>query len=272
MENCTNKAALARNVGCARSTLYYRPKKPKKDEELKEKILKVLDDHPAYGHKRIALVLGMNRKKILRVMKHYGIRPRVIRGKPVKSADRGNTASQTANSAKSICPIKPHVLWAGDFTYLPWHNGFVYLATVLDIHTREIVGHHIGLRHTTDLVMNAFQDAQRRTRTQPQIFHSDQGSEYLSGPYEQMLQKLNITPSHAKKSSPWENGYQESFYSQFKLELGNPKHYHSLGELAEAVHRQIHYYNNRRIHTAIKMPPLTFRLLHTKQNMAALAC
>ena len=85
------------------------------------------------------------------------------------------------------------MLWAGDFTYLPWHGGFVYVATVLDVHTREIVGWHIGLRHTTDLVMEAFQDAMKRTGITPRIFHSDQGSEYVSGSYEKMLETLGST-------------------------------------------------------------------------------
>ena len=272
MKHCKNKAALARKMKIARSTLYYKPKKPPQDEELKQKILHVLDNHPAYGHKRIAMELSVNKKKILRVMKIYGIRPRLIRGKPTKSADLGNLPTKTPNVAKTICPTQPNVLWAGDFIYLPWHGGFVYVATVLDVHTREIVGHHIGLRHTTDLVMEAFHDAMRRTETRPQIFHSDQGSEYVSGSYEKMLEQLNVTPSHAKKSSPWENGYQESFYSQFKLELQNPKRYQTLGELAEAVYKQIHYYNTSRIHTALKMPPQRFRLKQAaNQKMAILA-
>ena len=256
----------------SRSTLYYKPKKPPQNEELKQKILHVLDNHPAYGHKRIAMELGVNKKRILRVMNLYGIRPRLLRGKPTKQADLGNLPTKVPNVAKTICPIQANVLWAGDFTYLPWDGGFVYAATVLDVHTREIVGYHIGLRHTTDLVMEAFQDAMRRTQTRPQIFHSDQGSEYVSGSYEKMLEQLNVMPSHAKKSSPWENGYQESYYNQFKLELGNPKRYHALGELAEAIHRQIYYYNTARIHTALKMPPQRFRLKQAaKQKTAILA-
>jgi len=75
-----------------------------------------------------------------------------FRGKPRKDADLGNLATKVPNLAKTLCSIRPNVLWAGDFTDLLWHGGFVYVATVLDIHVREIVGWHIGLRHTTDLV------------------------------------------------------------------------------------------------------------------------
>lgn len=271
MKGCKNKAELARKMGISRSSLYYRPKKPLEDETIKEQILEVLQDHPAYGHKRIAMELDLNEKRILRIMNLHGIRPYVLRGKPRKDADLGNLPTNVPNLAKALCPVCPHVLWAGDFTYLPWHGGFVYVATALDVHTREIVGWHIGLRHTTDLVIEALKDACRRTGKTPQIFHSDQGSEYISGRYEKLLETNGITPSHAKKSSPWENGYQESFYSQFKLELGNPKHHESLGELAEAVHHQIHYYNTRRIHTALRMPPKIFRLQRANKTAALLA-
>lgn len=271
MKGCKNKAELARKLGISRSSLYYRPKKPQEDQRIKGQILEVLKDHPAYGHKRIAMELGLNKKRILRIMNAHGIRPYVLRGKPRKGADLGNLPTNVPNLAKTLCPIHPNVLWAGDFTYLKWHGGFVYVATVLDVHTREIVGWHIGLRHTTDLVIEALKDALRRIGKTPQIFHSDQGSEYISGRYDKLLETNGIVPSHAKKSSPWENGYQESFYSQFKLELGNPKRFETLGKLAEAIHAQICYYNGRRIHTALRMPPMQFRLLQTKQKTAALA-
>lgn len=161
------------------------------------------------------------------------------------------------------------MLYAGDFTYIPWDNGFVYVATVLDVFTREIVGWHIGLHHTTALITEAFLDAVRRTGAAPHIFHSDQGSEYVSGSYELLLEAHGTKASQSKKSSPWENGYQESFYNNFKLEFGSTTRFKDLGELVEAVHRQIRYYNTRRIHTALKMPPAIYRERHAN-NIAAL--
>lgn len=270
MKTCNNKAALARKMEVSRSTLYYLPKKPPEDEEIKENILVVLEEHPAYGHKRIALDLGYNKKKILRVMNKFGIRPKLLRGKPNKQGDMGKAATLVPNLVKSLCPIQPDALWAGDFTYLPWDGGFVYVATVLDVYTREIAGWHIGLRHTTDLVIEAFLDAYRRRGRAPQVFHSDQGSEYISGAYEKILENLAVNPSHSKKSSPWENGYQESFYNNFKLELGRANRFEDLGQLAEAIHQQICYYNGRRIHTALKMPPAQFKWMYYEQQKTAI--
>src|SRR3989344_4635335 len=76
------------------------------------------------------------------------------------------------NLVQTLCPIRPNVLWAGDFTYLPWRNGFLYLATVMDVYTREIVGWHLSTRHTTALIIAAFRDAVQRAEAPPRIFHS----------------------------------------------------------------------------------------------------
>ncbi|OIO45993.1 MAG: hypothetical protein AUJ28_03255 [Parcubacteria group bacterium CG1_02_37_51] len=92
----------------------------------------------------------------------------------------------------------------------------------------------------------------------PQILHSDQGSEYTGKIYTVFAESLGIRLSMSKKGSPWENGYQESFYSQFEVDLGDLNRFKTLGELAVAVYQQIYYYNNQRIHTKLKMPPALF--------------
>jgi len=268
MTTLTNKTALSKSLGIARSSLYYHPRKPLEDETIKQAILAVQSDHAAYGHKRIARDLGLNKKRILRVMKKFHLHPKVRRGVPFKPGDQGNPPTPVRNIAATICPIRPNVLWVGDFTYLPWEGSFLYLATVLDVYSREIVGWHIGTRHTTDLVMAAFADAVMRQDCRPAIFHSDQGSEYVSGAYTAMLEQLGVAPSHSPKASPWRNGYQESFYSNFKLELGNPKYYVDMGRLIEAIHRQITYYNERRIHTSLNMSPLKFRTRYENKTTA----
>jgi transposase InsO family protein len=104
----------------------------------------------------------------------------------------------------------------------------------------------------------------------PAWFHSDQGSEYVSGAYESLLALYGTKASQSRKSSPRQNGFQQSFYSQFKLELGDVRRFAHVGELIEAVAGQIACYNTRRIHSAIKMPPATYRDAQ-KQKMAAFA-
>lgn len=88
--------------------------------------------------------------------------------------------------------------------------------------------------------------------------HSDQGSEYKSKLYTGFAETAGIAISMSHKGCPWENGYQESFYGQLKVDLGDPNRFESLGELTAAVYLQMHYYNNQRIHSKLKMPPAEF--------------
>lgn len=256
----TTKTALAKKLGIARSSLYYQPKKPVQNEKMKSKIIVVMSEHAAYGHRRVGYALGMNHKKIQRIMKLYGLKPQVRRGiRPNKVGDRNRQETRVKNILNVLCPIQSTVVWAGDFTYFWFIDRFWYVATVIDIHTREIVGWHIANHHTISLIMDAFNDAVRRTSNAPQYFHSDQGSEYTSGAYKSLLNMYGTTQSHSNKSSPWQNGYQESFYSNFKLELGNINQFEHVGKLIEAINLQIAYYNNIRIHGALRMSPIQFK-------------
>lgn len=263
------KVALAKKLGISRSSLYYTPKKPPSDEERRQKIIAVMEEHPAYGSRRIALALQVNRKGVRRLMRKFRLKPKLRRGfRLVKVDDLGRTETRVENILKTLCPIRPNVAWAGDFTYFWFCGRFWYVATVIDIFSREILGWHLANHHTTALIIEAFKDAVRRTKTTPSCFHSDQGSEYVSGAYESLLAEHETTPSHSRKSSPWQNGFQESFYNNFKLELGDVRRFAHAGELVEAVAQQIAYYNNRRIHSALKMPPVIFREIHQQKQLA----
>jgi putative transposase len=253
-----NKAKLAKNLGICRQSLYYKPKLPAKDLELKKKIEEVLTEHKAYGHKRIAIHLGINKKRILRVMKLFNLSPARKPRVPVKTDDLKCEESKNLNLFKNFNLNSPSQIWASDFTYLPYFNNkFLYLATIIDCFTKEITGWNLSFKHNSTLIENALIDALSK-RKKPKILHSDQGSEYKSEDFTKILKSNKIKQSMSKKSSPWENGMQESFYGKFKLELGHPKCYETLGELVEAIAHQIHYYNNKRIHTAIKCPPVVF--------------
>lgn len=255
-----NKTILAKKLGVSRGMLYYQHKRPLVDEELKEEILDVLKKHPAYGHKRIALELKRNKKQILRVMKKFGIVPYRRRKTPRKADDEGRKPTKFTNLIKNFCPVKPNVVWVGDFTWIYFNGAFYYLATVMDLFTREIIGWSFASHHGTKLVVEAFEDAVKKTGRVPLYFHCDQGSEYDAIVYVELLKQHKVQLSMSRKSHPWENGFQESFYSNFKLELGDPQRFADLGELVEAIAQTIYYYNYERIHTKLKMSPVKFRL------------
>ena len=262
-EKTATKKELAKKLGISRSSLYYQPKKPSLDEDMKTRIVTVMDDNRSYGHRRVAFALGLNKKRILRVMKRFNLHPKIMRGKPFKPNDCKQIPVPIPNLIKGQCPIHANVFWVGDFTHVVFMGRFLYIATVMDLYTREILGWHVAWHHTTDLIVKAFEDAMRRRQKTPLIFHSDQGSEYVSGAYGELLRSRNVLSSFSKKSSPWENGHQESWNGGFKLELGNPDRFALVEQLIEAIHRQIFYYNVKRIHTSLKMSPQQFYVLKT---------
>lgn len=255
-------AALARSLAISRSRFYYRPKRPEQDWTLKINIENVLHAHPAYGSRRIAWELKLNRKRIQRVMQLYGIHPYRRRAKRRKYRINPVIAPYENLLLNTSFPLSEHMVWVSDFTELRYREKKLFIATVMDLFTRKIIGWHALLSHTTDLVLRAFQDAMRTAGVAPAILHSDQGSEYASKRYTAIVEEYGIRISMSRKGSPWENGYQESFYSQFKLDLGHPERFNSLGELIAAIAETIYVYNFFRIHTKLKMPPALFAMRH----------
>lgn len=247
-------------LGISRGSLYTTPLMPGRDLALKDKVVGVIEKNPTYGHKRIALDLNRNKKCILRVMKKHNIKPTRYRSKkPNYSYTKEN--SKFENVIQNICPIAPYAVLATDFTHLPFKDSFLYLASVLDIFNREIIGYALSTRHTQDLVVSAIRMAVSKCPNTPLLIHFDQGSEYLGTENIGFLKASGIQISVSAKGHPWENGHKEAFYSQFKLDL-DAKHlnrFATTGEVATHIYQTIFYHNNKRIHTSLKTNPMEYK-------------
>lgn len=232
-----------------------------KDAAVQEQIKAVLEQNPGYGHRRIALALKIGKRSIRRIMKQYGIKPYKRKARWRKRQDERRDPQPYPNRIKGACPIVPGTILVGDFTHITHLGKIIYIATYMDLCTREIVGWHIANRHTKEIVLKALLDAIKSLGSIPKVVHTDQGSEYCSKENIEFLTSLGIQISMSKKASPWENGYQESFYNNFKTDLGLEfDRFETLGELVEGIHQTITYYNKDRIHTALKMSPAQFKL------------
>lgn len=254
----TPKTLRARELGVSRGTLYYQPKQPEKDWQLKCQIEEVLRRHHSYGSPRIALELKRNHKPVERVMKIFGIKAYRRRGKRWKKIKKIKVIYP--NLLLTEYPAHPSHIWASDFTYIPFQGKTVYLATIIDLFSRRIVGLSVYTTHAVQLVLSAFMNA-LHNNPRPKIFHSDNGSEYNSEIFIEALKTVGASISRSAPGCPWENGYQESFYDKFKIDLGDPGRFKTLGELVYEIYQTIWKYNNERIHTALKMPPQEFALL-----------
>ena len=205
-----NKSALARKLGVSRSSLYYRAKKPDKDESLRRQIEEVMLKNPGYGSPRVALALNINEKRACRVMKKFGLRPARRAKTPLKPNDQGRESLDYPCILSKLSPIAPDRVWASDFTFISYRGAFVYLCTVIDVFTGEVLGVNISRTHDASFVLLAVKRAIDRTGTVPEWFHSDQGSEYTSELVRSFLFARGVKISMNPKSAPWCNGSVQS--------------------------------------------------------------
>ncbi len=217
--------------------------------------------HPFYGTRRLALHLGWSRKKARRIRNLAGVvidppaKSRRYKGSRADISAPPNILHRYATFRNESRPqdgmdysdmVNAHA-WVQDFTYLWFDRHMHYLAIVLDLKTRQVVGWRLA----------ALLDALSKHPT-PTILHSDQGSEYLSYKHQEICEHMGIQLSASAKASPWQNGFMERWFGNFKLELGGISHYKDVAELHEAIALQIHYYNYERIHSALKMSPAAY--------------
>lgn len=254
-----SKSSVAKELGVSRASLYYRPKMPEKDEALRREIEAVMQANPGYGSPRVAIALGINKKRAARVMRKFGLKPARRARTPGKPDDLGRAALSYPCILSRLSPIAPNYIWASDFTFISFKGQFIYLCTVLDVFTGEVLGFNISRTHDAQFVKLAIERAIRKTQTLPVWFHSDQGSEYASGTVCAWLENQQVNISMNPKAAPWCNGMQESFFGRFKLEFGDFERFLTMADLLEELYQQLYYFSNIRIKTKLKMAPAQFR-------------
>lgn len=253
-----NKSLIAALLDVPRKRIYYQRTQNIKDLALK----KIVDDlhlvNPSYGHKRVALALAWSHNKAKRIMAKYKIRPPRRKGQKMWLT-RSVSDHHYTNLIKNITANRPGQIFVSDLTYLKFQGKNVYLATVEDLFTREIVAAELSDKHDSRLALAAISRAIQPHKDHPEIFHTDQGSEFMAEIVTKYLENSHVRVSVSDKGSPWQNGYKESFFGRFKEENGDLNRFESPGELVEEIYSYLNYYNNLRIHTRLKMPPAQFK-------------
>lgn len=255
MRRARLKSVCAEALGISRKNIYRQLKQPTKDHLLKQQIEATHRQHPAYGHRRVAIHLSINRKRAQRVMAKFTLRP------PRRRVNRYSTVSTPHHTYHNLLTdmtvAHPHQAWCSDLSRIEYRGTVWYLATIEDLATRQIMAKRIGKRHDSFLVLSTLHQV-FATGVTPLIFHSDQGTEFMAQRCTDYLEDRGVQISVSDVASPWQNGYVESFYGRFKHELGDLNRFESAGEMIEAIYRHIHYYNYHRIHTALRMPPAVY--------------
>ena len=265
VNKANNKKLIAECMNINHKNIYHKSKQEIKDIIVKKDIEKAFETHPAYGHRRLAIELKMNKKRILRIMHKFNLKPPRLwyQKKFITKSDPGYKTQYT-NLLKDIkdADLSQYGIgdiWSSDLTYIKFNSRFIYLMIIQDIISKEVVGFNLSTKHNSDLVLKTLKEAILKTKKPPLIFHCDRGTEYLSEICIKFLEDLKTKISVSDPGSPWQNSWSESFFSRFKTESGDLSRFETEGELIEYVYEYLNYYNKLRIHSKIKMSPLRFK-------------
>jgi putative transposase len=224
-----------------------------------------------YGSPRVTHELRrrgwrVNHKRVARLMAAHGIvghRPRRRRG-----LTKADSATPPAPDlvGRLFDPDQLDRIWVSDLTYIPTEEGWLYLASVLDLASRHLVGWSMGTHHDAGLVGDALQAAvaiRGRARMDATIFHTDRGSEYTSAACIEVCDRLGLRRSMGRTGSCLDNAVAESFFATLKVELVDRCHYRTRAQARASIFRWIAWYNVRRLHSTNNyLPPLEWEQRH----------
>lgn len=259
-------------MGVSRSGYYdWLYRKPSKqtlaNKSLDKQIVDVYYKHKKrYGAPRITKSLNAigticSRTRVARRLKHLGL------AAVARKKFKVTTDSEHQN------PIYENVLnrdfkttainqkWAGDITYIQTDEGWLYLAVIIDIHSRAVIGWAMNKRINKQLVCDALLMALfNRKFPKGVIMHTDRGSQYCSNQYRAILKHNQLIGSMSRKGNCWDNAIAESFFHSLKVELVKQERFANRGQAKQSIFQYIEgYYNQKRLHSAIDyMPPNVF--------------
>jgi transposase InsO family protein len=248
-------------LNVTRSGYYaWRNRPPSQREMANQRLVKQIraihqDSYGTYGSPRVfhaLLALGMkcSKNRVARLMRRYGIRAKQTRR--YKVTTKRNKAHPVAPNLlkRDFTAERPNRKWLADITYIATAEGWLYLATILDLYSRRIVGWSMSERMTSALVENALEMAvDRRQPSAGLIHHSDQGSQYTGHIYQQLLSKYAIQTSMNSVGSYYDNAPMESFFGTLKSELVHHAVYHTRQEARTDLFFYIEAFYNRRRRT-----------------------
>lgn len=244
------------------ATYYHKPKisrveRERFDADLRDQVERVQVEHPRAGYR---MVLGYLRevgvrvgeRRLRRVMKQFGLQARIKRAF-VRTTDSRHSHRCYPNLLPGRKVTGLNQVWVSDLTYIRIENGFVYLAVIMDLFSRKIVGWNVSKRIDGELALGALRMALVRRRPRPGlVHHSDRGVQYLCGEYVQLLKEHGVEISNSAKGNPYHNAFAESLMKTLKQEevyLGNYLTFLDVIENLPAFIEQV--YNEKRLHSGL---------------------
>ena len=256
-------ATMCRVLGVSPSGYYaWRGRGPsprtRRDEALREVICAIHEEsHGTYGVPRVHAELAargwrVSRKRVARLMREAGLAG-VSRRRGTRTT-RGDASQRAAPDRvqRHFQAEAPDRLWVADITYVPTWAGFLYLAVVLDVFSRRVVGWSMANHLRTELVLNALNMALARRRPGPVIHHSDQGVQYTSLAFGKRCREMGVIPSTGSVGDCFDNAMAESFFATLECELIDRRSFRTQAEARTALFQLLEgWYNTRWRHSAL---------------------
>jgi len=257
-------APMCRLLGVSRQGYYAYARRPpssrvKTEATLCEAVRAIFAEYgETYGSPRVLEQLRrdgwkVGKRRVERAMRSMGLTPPAPR-KHIITTIRDAAQAVAPNAlARDFTATRPNERWVTDITYVWTFEGWTYVATILDLFSRAVVGWAVDSTLSTRLPLAALEMAVRRRRPgNGLLHHSDRGCQYTSKRYRDELEKLGITVSMSRKGNCWDNAVAESFFATFKKELIHRRSWADRPQLRSAVFEYIEvFYNRRRLHSAV---------------------
>ena len=256
---------LCEALDVPRGTFYNHIKRNKRDnssyakhrEELRTAIQEIFEEsRQTFGSEKICAVLHERGYRagttlIRELMSELGLSSVAATSK--RQWKKSNSYERKANILqRQFHADAPNCVWVSDVTCLKLKDRFYYLCVIIDLYSRKVIVHKVSTRNSTQLITATLKMAYNiRTPGENLIFHSDQGSQYTSHGFRQLLKKLKITQSFSNAGTPHDNAVMESFFAVFKKEEFYRSAYRSEAELRKKVDKYITFYNQKRPHTTL---------------------
>jgi putative transposase len=253
-------------LGLARSSYYYQPR-PDNEETLA--LLRQLDElyleRPFFGSRRMAVEMGVNRKRMQRLMRIAGIE--ALYPKPRLSLP-GSGHEIYPYLLRDLVIERPNQVWCSDITYVPMRRGFLYLVAVMDWFSRYVLSWELSTTMDTGFCLAALEAA--LTQAVPEIFNTDQGSQFTSADFTAALRRRQIRVSMDGRGRWMDNVFIERLWRSIKYELIYPGDFADGLQLWAAVENYFRFYNHDRPHQALgyQTPAEVFRSLNKEQAIA----
>jgi transposase InsO family protein len=229
-----------------------------------------------YGAPRIQGKLAedgiqVSRKRVARLMREAGLRAKGAR--KYKATTDSNHALPVAPNLleRRFIVDRPNVAWVSDITYLWTRQGWMYLAVIIDLFSRKVVGWSLRERMTAELVCEALDRAVEQRRPPPGlIFHSDRGSQYASRAFRRRLWRYRMRQSMSRKGNCWDNAVAESFFATLKKELVRDRPFDTRAAARAEIFEYIEvFYNRQRAHSLLRYEtPTSFEACEKKSSVA----